>query len=196
MSKRRQDAVIEAEAKLAVNQVLAVQIGQAALNMRPELRKAFPFGPRATEREREIWEGTVKQAMEMIHAWPKTLSAVLVALFLTVGCPCWADEVQRIEPVYVATIGDQSWNITELLHVKRDKINPLNILRLKRGKLYHEYKVLNNKVPVRFYKDKYQVLAPMLKGVPDNRTWQEKHPNVTPAIQLIDLGFTIFGWTQ
>lgn len=64
---------IQREAQLAVNRVLTAHRGMAALKMRPEIRKAFPFGPKATDQERQIWEQTVKKAEWELSLWPHPL---------------------------------------------------------------------------------------------------------------------------
>ncbi|MBX9687370.1 MAG: alpha/beta hydrolase family protein [Candidatus Obscuribacterales bacterium] len=87
MSNNRTDKDIEAEAKLALNQVINLHRGIAAQKIRPELRKAFPFGPAATAKERAIWESTMRLAMEELQKWPVP---VLVALIIACCNPAFA----------------------------------------------------------------------------------------------------------
>ncbi len=78
------DKEIEAEAKLAVNGVIRTHKKMAVEKLRPEIRKAFPFGPTASAREKRIWEDTVKLALDEMSRWPQTLPIILlVALTLT-----------------------------------------------------------------------------------------------------------------
>lgn len=80
---KKTDKQIEAEAKLAVNEVLRQKRGLAIRNVRPEIRKAFPFGPQATDREKRIWEQVVMQASAEMEKWPPPLA---VLLLLVVSC--------------------------------------------------------------------------------------------------------------
>ena len=91
MSKQsKSNKEIEAEAKLAVNKVLQAHKCMSALKIRPEIRKAFPFGPGASQREKAIWEKTVNLAMEELEKWPLTLPALLLILSLSIS-PAFAD---------------------------------------------------------------------------------------------------------
>ncbi|MBS2008233.1 MAG: hypothetical protein JST01_14390 [Cyanobacteria bacterium SZAS TMP-1] len=81
---KRTDKEIEEEAKKAINGVIQARKGMAALKIRPEFRKAFPFGPQATEREKSIWEKTVMQATRELEKWPQTL--VMAALLAVLSC--------------------------------------------------------------------------------------------------------------
>lgn len=71
---RKTDKEIEAEAKAAINEVIAVRKGMAVLRIRPEIRRAFPFGPKATDREKRIWNQTVEQACTELEKWPKPMT--------------------------------------------------------------------------------------------------------------------------
>lgn len=77
---KRTDKQIEAEAKLAINAVIRERRGQAARAIRPEMRKAFPFGPKASERERRIWDKLVDQATAELEKWPRTLPLALLVV--------------------------------------------------------------------------------------------------------------------
>ena len=119
--------------------------------------------------------------------------AIICALVLASFGSCGVDAAQ-IDPVYNVEVNGQDYALVELLHSKRDKINPLNIFRLKRGAKYWEFRVLDNEYPVRFYEHDYNGIKKDIKGIPDNRTWQDKHPNVQPTIELIDTGLTVLNW--
>lgn len=81
---KKTDRQLEEEAKVAINQVITVHKGLAALRIRPEIRRAFPFGPKATDREKRIWEKTMMAAMKELESWPKPI--VMAALALVLSC--------------------------------------------------------------------------------------------------------------
>lgn len=94
---KKTDKQIEAEAKLAVNEVLRQKRGLAIRNVRPEIRKAFPFGPQATDREKRIWEQVVMQASAEMEKWPPPLA---VLLLLVVSCSsAFAEAPEEEAPV-------------------------------------------------------------------------------------------------
>lgn len=117
----------------------------------------------------------------------------VLALALSVFVQVSASSVE-IDQVFNVTVRGQDYQLVELLHVKRDQINPANILRGKRGAKYWEYRVFDNEYPVRFYEPDASEVIKQTKGIPDNRLWLEKHPNVQPTIQILDMGFTIANW--
>ncbi|MBX9937684.1 MAG: hypothetical protein K2Y32_00440 [Candidatus Obscuribacterales bacterium] len=78
---KRTDKQIEMEAKLAINEVIKARKGQAARAIRPEMRRAFPFGPKASEREKRIWDKLVDQATAELEKWPGTLPLALLLVF-------------------------------------------------------------------------------------------------------------------
>lgn len=80
--KAELDSEAEQEAKLAINQVLDAQRGRAAYKLKSELRKAFPFGPRATAKEKQIWSDLLKKTMDDLSQWPKALPLAVLLVFL------------------------------------------------------------------------------------------------------------------
>lgn len=67
------DKQIEAKAKAAINEVISMRKGMAVLRIRPEIRRAFPFGSKATDKEKRIWNETVELACRELEKWPKPL---------------------------------------------------------------------------------------------------------------------------
>ncbi|MDE1971136.1 MAG: hypothetical protein KGI50_06220 [Patescibacteria group bacterium] len=97
MNEKKTDKQIEEECKLALNQVIKSHKGIAMLKIRPHLRKAFPFGPQATEKERRIWEDMVRKATSELERWTQQLAiAALGFVLLTPG-------VRAADPIASAT---------------------------------------------------------------------------------------------
>ncbi len=65
----KSDLEIQEEAKSAINVVIRAHKAMVPVKIRPEIRKAFPFGPAASAREKRIWEDTVKTAMSELERW-------------------------------------------------------------------------------------------------------------------------------
>lgn len=97
---KKTDKQIEAEAKLAVNEVLRQKRGLAIRNVRPEIRKAFPFGPQASEREKRIWEQVVMQASAEMEKWPPPLAVLLLLVISCSAALAQAPEEQTQEEFY------------------------------------------------------------------------------------------------
>lgn len=77
--------------------ILLAHKGMTAMNIRKELRKAFPFGPKATERERNYWEKFLLELTEELEKWARnTIPVVLVVACLS-GLPSLAQEA--VDPV-------------------------------------------------------------------------------------------------
>lgn len=113
-----------------------------------------------------------------------------MALVLSVQLPAFA-----MEEIHNVMVRGTLYQVTELVAAKRDKINPLNILRGKRGAYYHDYKLMGSDgYPLRIYsyEPEFEKIKKELKGTPDNRSFQEAHPNLTTGGQAANLVFSIF----
>ncbi len=95
MSEPRTDAEIEREAWAAIMRAVASASGVHALNLRAQIRKAFPFGPRATEREKLIWNAQVEKACSR-SVFAVALAGLALALVLALPASAVEDA-----PVYV-----------------------------------------------------------------------------------------------
>lgn len=92
---------------------------------------------------------------------------------LIASCPM----VGAMEEVHNVVIRGTNYQITELLHVRRDCISKWNALKLKRGARYHEYKRLDGgDYTLKVYDHDYDIVKDQLKGVPDHRPFDEKFP--------------------
>jgi hypothetical protein len=76
------DAQTKKQALKAINQVIDAHRGIALLKIKPDLRRAFPFGPTASEEQRRIWNETVEETMAELAKWPCRVTALLLAFAL------------------------------------------------------------------------------------------------------------------
>lgn len=76
----KSDREIKAEARLAVNEVLMERRGEAVRGLKASLRRAFPFGPQATKREKQIWAKFVAETLSELANWPTPIACLLIAL--------------------------------------------------------------------------------------------------------------------
>lgn len=81
-----------------------------------------------------------------------------------------------VESVYNVTIKGQTYGVVELLSVQREVINPLNILRFKRGAEYHAYRLIDSDYPLRVYDQDWIPNKDQFKDVPDRRDFDTRHP--------------------
>jgi hypothetical protein len=78
------DEQIKSEAVAAVKRVVDYHWGILLMSrIKPDIRKAFPFGPRATDREKKIWADTVDEELRKLAKFPVAL-VLLVVLALSV----------------------------------------------------------------------------------------------------------------
>jgi hypothetical protein len=66
--------------------------------------------------------------------------------------------------------------VVALKEHRRDKISKWNILKLKRGEEYWKYEVVDSTYPIRFGKDTFKANKAILKDVPDEREFNDRHP--------------------
>lgn len=93
--KRTEKELIEM-CRAAILPVVQKNKGILGSAIRREMRKAFPFGPNATEREKRIYEKMMQDTENELQKWecPKApMVALLVALCLN-GLPCSAQDSQ------------------------------------------------------------------------------------------------------
>ena len=76
--------------------------------------------------------------------------------------------------VYAVEKGEQRYLITELVEKKRVKISKWNIVRLKRGELYRQYRLHEGAGLVRFDNGFYKSHEKEPKDVPDNRPYENR----------------------
>lgn len=112
----------------------------------------------------------------------KLKESIVVALCLVVftQSTCLASVTNLVEgevnqhSVYAVEKDDQRYLITELVEKKRVKISKWNIVRLKRGELYRQYRLHEGKGLVRFDNGFYKSHEKELKDVPDNRPYENR----------------------
>lgn len=75
----KSDREIKAQARLAINEVLMERRGEAVRRLKPSLKRAFPFGPEATKREKQIWSKFVDETLAELANWPKPVACLLIA---------------------------------------------------------------------------------------------------------------------
>ena len=110
----------------------------------------------------------------------ESLVIVLVTLLSLTPIPTFATVKNLVEgevnqhSVYAVEKGEQRYLITELVEKKRVKISKWNIVRLKRGELYRQYRLHEGAGLVRFDSGFYKSHKEELKDVPDNRPYENR----------------------
>lgn len=85
---------LETEAKAAINKTIKAYQGVALIHVNREIRKAFPFGPNAGEREKKIWQKMCFDAEKEISKWPAPpLAMALIATVIFSCAPVMAQGV-------------------------------------------------------------------------------------------------------
>lgn len=78
---------LEREASSVINKTIKAYQGVALIHVNREIRKAFPFGPNAGEREKKIWQKMCFKAEAELQKWPSPpLSVVGLIAALVVSC--------------------------------------------------------------------------------------------------------------
>ena len=126
--------------------------------------------------------------------WKSAILGILLGFFLVLSSVFCA-ALAQIEEVHNVEIRGTQYQVTRLLHAKRDKIHPANILLCKRGSYFIDYKLLGSDDYVRIYEsDKdFKRVKKELKGIPDFRTFQEAHPNYDVGLKIVNIGWSIAG---
>lgn len=112
-----------------------------------------------------------------------------LVLALHVGLPAISNA--QVVEAHAVNINGTDYILTELVHVKRYKIPKWNALRLRCGERYHEYRQLDSGYTLKVSDENFRKHEAALKEVPDNRTFDEKHPYILPTINTINLGWSI-----
>ena len=100
-----------------------------------------------------------------------------------------------MEEIHNVNVRGTEYQVVELLHVRRDRINPLNLAKLKRGAEYHEYRLLGSEdFTLKIYEHEYDALKEVLKGIPDNRSFDERHPYYQPTAMSVNVIISILGY--
>ncbi len=109
----------------------------------------------------------------------KALAPLLMLLLCT---PALA-----MESVHNVTVAGVNYQVVELLHSRCEKIPKWNILRLRRGEHYREYRLLDSAYTLKIYDPTYALVKASLKGVPDNRLFNERHPYYEPTMCTLNV---------
>lgn len=112
------DKEIEELSKAAVNKVVTAFRGRGFCSsaVRELLRRACPFGPEPTEKQKRIYSQVMTRAMKELEAWPKALAMVALIIGLS-SMPALADD-QSTKPATSAGVLMQGLNPDGTLNKK------------------------------------------------------------------------------
>lgn len=79
---------------------------------------------------------------------------------------------------------DQDYQVVELVKKERERIHWANAFRLRRGKEYASYKLADSAYPLKLPVEETKK-NPEFKAVPDDRPFDEKHPDITRGREAI-----------
>lgn len=96
----KSDEEILVEAREAQEKVVQANLAVFAQSMRPKLKKAFPFGPKPSKREREIYQDLLKETLGNLEFLAKTF-VLSVCLFVVITSPAMAQENNELKEVQI-----------------------------------------------------------------------------------------------
>ena len=89
---KRSEKELRAEAIKAITPILQAHTGMTAVKIRPELRKAFPFGPKATDREKRVFDDVLMEVTTELEKMARNLIPVVLVVACLSGLPSFAQE--------------------------------------------------------------------------------------------------------
>lgn len=95
-----------------------------------------------------------------------------------------------MDEIHIVNVRGTQYEVVELVSVTREKINPFNSLRLKRGPLVYRYRILGSEHLLTLSELEHERLYSDLKTVPDFRSTYEKHPLLPIGLQILNLAWS------
>lgn len=89
---KRSEKELRAEAIKAITPILQAHTGMTAIKIRPELRKAFPFGPKATDREKRIFDDVLMEVTTELEKMARNLIPIILIVACLSGLPVLAED--------------------------------------------------------------------------------------------------------